>query len=100
MPAVGQTLERGDARCDAGTEIHLPREIGVIAAWHVAEHVPLPGEPDRIGVVRIGRFAGECENVARFHAIPDRLPFVVDETCERRVLHDDARGRSFRGKSG
>src|SRR5690348_9622519 len=71
-PPVRRLVERGDTCFGSGTEIHLAREIGVILAWHVSQHVALPFEPYRVRVVRICGIAHEAQPVAHFHPVPYR----------------------------
>ena len=90
MPAVRSATQVGYTRFDARAVIHLPREVGVVAAWDVTQHVPLPLKSDCMSIMSIGRFAHQCQSIAHFHLIPYRLHVVVNSACERSVLNDNA----------
>src|SRR5688572_23609905 len=76
VPPVCGAAQIGDARLRARAVIHLPREVGIVLAGHVTEHLSAPFEAYRVGVVRVGGLAHESQPIALLQAIPHLAPVV------------------------
>src|SRR5262249_12589711 len=78
--------EAADARLQRRAPIEAPGERGIVAPGHVAELAAAPGHGDRVGIVRIVRFALQAEGVAHTQLVPHLLGGVVAKPGERSAL--------------
>ncbi len=73
--------------------IKLTRDGFIFSARHVAEHMAIPLDAHRTGIVCVFGFAHQTQGVANLQFFPYAFAFVKLKSRDWRVLHQNARNR-------